>query len=334
MTDEVILEVDNVHRYYPAGRGILGQPTGRIRAVDGVSLDVVAGTTHAVVGESGCGKSTLGRLIVAVEDPSAGQIRYRGRAFAEMSADERQHVRRNIQIVMQDPYSSLNPRMTVGQIVREPFDVHPDVLPRGKRDARVRELLELVGLDPQFVDRYPHQFSGGQRQRVGIARGLALGPEILVCDEAVSALDVSVQSQVLNLLDDLQRQLGVAYVFIAHDLAVVRQISYEVSVMYLGKVVEHAASEELFLNPQHPYTQALLSAVPRPDPTVSVSDRQILVGDLPSPANPPEGCRFNTRCPFVHDICRSQEPVLVNLIDDHRVACHLITGDGGDDDAG
>ncbi len=321
---EVILEVAGVARHYPAGRGIFGQPIGRIRAVDGVSLAVRAGTTHAVVGESGCGKSTLGRLIVATESPDEGEIRYRGRALTEMTPDERRHTRRNIQIVMQDPYSSLNPRMTVGQIVREPFDVHPDVLPRGKREARVRELLELVGLDPQFVDRYPHQFSGGQRQRVGIARGLALGPEVLVCDEAVSALDVSVQSQVLNLLAELQSQLGVAYVFIAHDLAVVRQISHEVSVMYLGKIAEHAPSEELFENPRHPYTQALLSAVPRPDPAVRDTGRQVLVGDLPSPADPPPGCRFNTRCPFVMDVCRRVDPALVDAGAGHVAACHLL----------
>lgn len=322
---EPLLSIENVTKHYPLGKGLLDRRKGVVKAVDGISLSVEQGRTHGIVGESGCGKSTLARLLVSLEAPSSGSIKYRGQDIASMSKHDLRTVRRNVQIVMQDPYSSLNPRMTVGEIVNEPFAIHSDVLAVGKRRAKVRELLELVGLNPDFEDRYPHQFSGGQRQRIGIARGLALDPEVLVCDEAVSALDVSVQAQVLNLLRSLQGELGLSYVFIAHDLSVVRQICSDVTVMYLGRVAETGFSSDVYASPQHPYTKALLSAVPRTDPRERLSrQRIVLSGDLPSPANPPLGCRFSTRCPMAQEICRTVEPELVELEGSkHRSACHF-----------
>ena len=316
--DVPVLEARGVRRHYPIGKGVLSRATGSLRAVDVVGLVVRQGRTHGVVGESGCGKSTLARLLIGLEAPTEGEVLFRGQDIATMSRGELQQFRRSVQIVMQDPFSSLNPRMTVGEIVREPFDIHGTV-PRGRRDARVQELLQLVGLDPSHADRYPHQFSGGQRQRVGIARGIALEPEVLVCDEAVSALDVSVQAQVLNLLQRLQREFGLSYVFVSHDLAVVRQISHDISVMYLGKVVETSASEDLFNDPLHPYTRALLSAVPDPRTDGPRIERQVLHGELPSPADPPSGCRFRTRCPIAIDRCAQIEPPLEG--DGHEVAC-------------
>ncbi|MGK5637916.1 ABC transporter ATP-binding protein [Streptomyces sp. URMC 126] len=307
-----VLEVRDLVKHYPLTRGVLvRRQTGAVRAVDGVSFDLRRGETLGVVGESGCGKSTLARLLVNLERPTAGSILYKGEDITKLSGRALKAVRRNIQMVFQDPYTSLNPRMTVGDIIGEPFDIHPEVAPKGDRRRRVRELLEVVGLSPEHVNRYPHQFSGGQRQRIGIARGLALRPEIIVADEPVSALDVSVQAQVVNLLERLQDEFELSYVFIAHDLSVVRHISDRVAVMYLGRLVEAGTDVQIYDHPTHPYTQALLSAVPVPDPSVRTRrDRILLVGDVPSPANPPSGCRFRTRCWKARRRCAEEVPAL------------------------
>lgn len=314
-----LLSARDVYKHYPVGRSLLGRPQGTLRAVDGVDLSVRAGATHAIVGESGCGKSTLGRLLVGLEPPTQGEVIFDGAPIHTMDRNVRREFNRHVQIVMQDPYSSLDPRMTVGEIVREPFLVHDGVVPRRKQEQKVKELLEVVGLDPGYAHRYPHQFSGGQRQRVSIARGIALNPRVLVLDEAVSALDVSVQAQVINLLQRLQRELGLAYVFITHDVAVVRQIATEVSVMYLGRVVESAPASELFERQRHPYTQALLSAVPRIRTDGAMDQRVRLSGELPSPASPPSGCNFRTRCPIATEACSQTDPALTD--EDHAVAC-------------
>ncbi|GIH69872.1 ABC transporter ATP-binding protein [Sphaerimonospora thailandensis] len=298
---------------------------GAIKAVDGVSFDLHRGETLGVVGESGCGKSTLAKLLMALERPTAGSVRIDGRDIGRARGAELKRMRRNVQMVMQDPYTSLNPRMTVGDIVGEPFEIHSDVVPRGGRRKRVQELLEVVGLNPDHINRYPHQFSGGQRQRIGIARGLALQPDIIICDEPVSALDVSIQAQVMNLLERLQNEFNLAYIFIAHDLSVVRHISDRVAVMYLGKIVEIGRDAEIYDSPTHPYTQALLSAVPVPDPEGREHrQRIILQGDPPSPANPPSGCRFRTRCWKAQEICAEQEPALeARPGSSHPSACHF-----------
>jgi oligopeptide transport system ATP-binding protein len=323
---DVILSARDVVKYFPVTNGVIFKHVvGQIKAVDGVSFDLTKGETLGVVGESGCGKSTLARVLMNLEPPTSGSVRYGDKDVFAMKGAELRRMRRNIQLVMQDPYTSLNPRMTVGNIIGEPFEIHRDVAPRGSRRQRVQELLNVVGLNPEHINRYPHQFSGGQRQRIGIARALALRPEIIICDEPVSALDVSIQAQVMNLLEQLQGEFGLSYVFIAHDLSVVRHLADRVAVMYLGKVVEIGTEDEIYERPTHPYTQALLSAVPVPDPTVRDKKAMIrLEGDVPSPANPPSGCRFRTRCWKAQEICAEFEPPLQNLGEsDHPSACHF-----------
>jgi oligopeptide transport system ATP-binding protein len=323
---EVVLEVRDVKKHFPLTQGIVFQRTiGHVKAVDGVSFKLHKGETLGVVGESGCGKSTLGRLLMGLETPTEGSIKLLDREMAGLKPREMRKLRRDIQIVLQDPYSSLDPRMTVGDIVGEPFVLHPDALDGQDRRKAVQELLDVVGLNPDHINRYPHQFSGGQRQRIGIARALTLRPKVLVCDEPVSALDVSVQAQVVNLFERLQDEFGLSYVFIAHDLSVVRHISDRVMVMYLGKAVELGNEDEIYGGPTHPYTQALLSAVPVPDPRIrDRRDHIVLQGDVPSPANPPSGCRFRTRCWKAEDICTEEEPLLqIRDRSDHPSACHF-----------
>ncbi|MBM0227317.1 dipeptide ABC transporter ATP-binding protein, partial [Micromonospora sp. ATA51] len=309
---ENIIEVRDLVKHYPVTRGIVFKKTvGQVKAVDGVSFDLKAGETLGVVGESGCGKSTLSRVLMNLEKPTAGTVRYKGQDISKLSGGALRRLRRQIQLVMQDPYTSLNPRMTVGDLIGEPFEIHPEVAPKGSRRNKVKELLDLVGLNPEHINRYPHQFSGGQRQRIGIARALALRPEVIVCDEPVSALDVSIQAQVMNLLEKLQNEFGLSYVFIAHDLSVVRHLSDRVAVMYLGKMVEVGTEDEIYERPTHPYTQALLSAVPVPDPTLRENKAIIrLTGDVPSPVSPPSGCRFRTRCWKAQDVCAQEVPLL------------------------
>jgi oligopeptide/dipeptide ABC transporter ATP-binding protein len=294
-----VVSVKNLRTYFPIRRGLLSQTVGYVKAVDGVSFDIPEGKTLGLVGESGCGKTTVGRSILRLIPPTSGQVEYRGQDFLAHQGDELRKLRRRMQIVFQDPVSSLNPRMTVGNIVGEPIEVHG--IARGKaRQALVAQLLQRVGLDPSYANRYPHEFSGGQRQRIGIARAIALSPDFIVCDEPVSALDVSIQSQILNLLADLQKELKIAYLFIAHNLAVVEHFSHEVAVMYLGRIVEKATSADLYNNPKHPYTMSLLSAVPEPDPRPK-KRRIVLMGEVPSPANPPTGCAFHPRCPLTRE---------------------------------
>ncbi|GAA3759654.1 ABC transporter ATP-binding protein [Micromonospora maritima] len=323
---ENIIEVRDLVKHYPVTRGIVFKKTiGHVKAVDGVSFDLKAGETLGVVGESGCGKSTLARVLMNLEKPTAGQVLYKGQDISKLSGGALRRLRRQIQLVMQDPYTSLNPRMTVGDLIGEPFEIHPEVAPKGSRRGKVKELLDLVGLNPEHINRYPHQFSGGQRQRIGIARALALRPEVIVCDEPVSALDVSIQAQVMNLLEQLQSEFGLSYVFIAHDLSVVRHLSDRVAVMYLGKMVEVGTEDEIYERPTHPYTQALLSAVPVPDPTLRESKAIIrLQGDVPSPISPPSGCRFRTRCWKAQDLCAQEVPLLqIRPGSDHPSACHF-----------
>jgi len=322
---EPLLRINGLVKHFPLRQGIVFQRTiGHVQAVDDISFDLRRGETLGLVGESGCGKSTVSKLIMALEKPTAGQILYQGRDVASMTRRELKDYRRHVQIIFQDPYSSLNPRMTVGDIVAEGWEVHSDVVPPKEQQRRAKELLERVGLNPDFVNRYPHQFSGGQRQRIGIARALALQPEVIVCDEPVSALDVSVQAQVINLLEDLQNEFGLAYLFIAHDLSVVRHLSDRIAVMYLGKIVESGLGEQVYSEPAHPYTQALLSAVPVHEPSLRNAKEHIeLTGDVPSPANPPSGCRFRTRCWKAQELCAAQEPELVDRGQGHPSACHF-----------
>jgi oligopeptide transport system ATP-binding protein len=319
-TGDVLLEVRNLTKYYPVTRGFIFQrQVGAVKAVDGVSFVIRRGETLGLVGESGCGKTTLGRVILRLQEPTAGEAIFEGRDVFKLSKEEMRRLRRDMQIIFQDPYSSLNPRMTVGDIIGEPLEIHR--LARGREKVRrVQELLEVVGLSPYHANRYPHEFSGGQRQRIGIARALAVHPKLIIADEPVSALDVSIQAQILNLLQELQREFGLTYLFIAHDLSVVKHISDRIAVMYLGRIVELADADELFSNPQHPYTEALLSAVPIPNPELR-RERIILPGDVPSPVNPPSGCRFHTRCLYAQPSCRVEEPAFEDIGNGHFVAC-------------
>ncbi|HYS18566.1 MAG TPA: ABC transporter ATP-binding protein [Candidatus Binatia bacterium] len=325
MTDDApLLEVRNLVKHFHVGGGLFGGSAGVVRAVDGVSFAIRRGETLGLVGESGCGKTTTGRCILQLERPTSGQIVFEGRDLTRLGEDELRPVRRKMQVIFQDPYSSLNPRMTVGQIIAEPIAVHGIVTDRAQRARRVREILSHVGLLPQHAHRYPHQLSGGQRQRVGIARALAVEPSLIICDEPVSALDVSIQAQIINLLEDLQAQFGLTYLFIAHDLSVVRHISDRVAVMYLGKIVEITDRKSLYDAPLHPYTKALLSAVPIPDPALEAQrERVVLGGEVPSPLNPPPGCVFHPRCPVAIERCRAEVPELREIRPGHRAACIL-----------
>jgi len=329
----VILSVKDLKMYFPITQGIIFQRhIGDIKAVDGISFDVKRGETLGLVGESGCGKSTTGRAILQLYRPTDGSVMFENTELTTLKGEEMRKMRRNMQMIFQDPYASLNPRMTVGNIVGEPLEVH-NILSGKARRERVKELLDVVGLNPYFINRYPHEFSGGQRQRIGIARALAVQPDFIVCDEPISALDVSIQAQVINLLEKLQEEFNLTYLFIAHDLAVVRHISDRIAVMYLGKIVELADRDTLYRNPLHPYTQALLSAVPIPDPVAEAErskKRVILQGDVPSPANPPKGCNFCTRCPSAQRVLKEQgintceiDPEFREIEPDHWVACHL-----------
>jgi oligopeptide transport system ATP-binding protein len=319
-----LVQVRNLKKYFPIHRGMIFQRhVGNVKAVDGLSFDIYKGETLGLVGETGSGKTTVGRTILKLYEPTAGEILFDGRDIASLSEGEMRKMRQRMQMIFQDPYASLNPRMTVGSIIAAPLDVHKFASGKAKKE-RIDEMLDLVGLNPEFVNRYPHEFSGGQRQRIGIARALAVNPDLVVCDEPISSLDVSIQAQVVNLLEDLQQRLGLTYLFIAHDLSMVRHISDRMAVMYLGKIVELADRNEIYMRPLHPYTQALMSAVPVPDPDVAEKrQRVILEGDLPSPSNPPVGCNFNTRCPFAKEICFQEEPQYVELKPEHWVACHF-----------
>jgi len=321
-TNASLLETKEVVKHYPIRGGIFLRPIASVKAVDGVSLYILPGETLGLVGESGCGKSTLGRLILRLEEPTSGDIIFQGESILGYDLKQLRALRQEMQIIFQDPFSSLNPRKNVSHIVGEPLLVH-GMTDRHEREARVLDLLEVVGLKREHMRRYPHQFSGGQRQRIGVARALALNPKLIICDEAVSALDVSIRGQVINLLQDLQEEFGLTYLFISHDLSVVEHISDRVAVMYLGKIVELADSRSLYKVPLHPYTQALLSAAPVPDPKWK-KKRIVLPGDVPSPINPPSGCRFHTRCLFAKDICSQQEPSLKEVKENHLVACTFI----------
>jgi len=320
--DEILLEVKDLKMWFPITHGIIiERHVGDIKAVDGVSFFIRRGETLGLVGESGCGKTTTGRAILQLYRPTGGEVLFEGKDLTKMKGEELRRMRRRMQMIFQDPYASLNPRMTVGGIIREPLEVHK-LGGRKERKERVEELLRVVKMNPYFVNRYPHEFSGGQRQRIGVARALAVNPDFIVCDEPISALDVSIQAQIINLLEELQEEFNLTYLFIAHDLSVVRHISDRVAVMYLGKILELTDRDELYRKPLNPYTQALLSAVPIPDPVVEEKrERVILTGDVPSPANPPAGCNFSARCPVVMEICKEKEPEFKDVGGEHWVAC-------------
>ncbi|MCQ4085324.1 ABC transporter ATP-binding protein [Saccharibacillus sp. JS10] len=320
-TADTLLRLDGLKTYYPIRKGLLGRVKGHVKAVDGVSLDIRQGETLGLVGESGCGKSTIGRTILRLEQSTGGVIRYRGEDITHYSTSKMRPMRTEMQMIFQDPFSSLNPWMRVRDILKEPMIAH-DKASSATVDAEVDRLLDAVGIPRAYKERYAHEFSGGQRQRIGIARALALNPKFIVCDEPVSALDVSIQAQVLNLLKQLQKDMGLTYLFIAHGLGAVKYISTRIAVMYLGKVVEIGTKEEIFRAPKHPYTQILLNAYPVPNPHLRGREKIVVQGDVPSPANPPSGCRFHTRCPFVQDRCRQEEPALLGGIDGHAAACH------------
>lgn len=322
---EVLLRVEDLKKHFPIMKGVIRRKVGDVKAVDGVTFDIYRGETLGLVGESGSGKSTTGRVILQLDPATSGSVEFEGQELTELSSEQVRKIRPRMQMVFQDPHASLNPRMTVASIIGEPLKEHSSG-PRGERATRIDELLKLVGLDPSHANRYPHEFSGGQRQRIGVARAIALNPDFVVCDEPIAALDVSIQAQVVNLLQNLQSDLGLTYLFISHDLSMVRHLADRVAVMYLGRIVELAPVDDLYDDPKHPYTQALHSAVPVPDPVVEANrGRVILEGDIPSPINPPSGCPFHTRCPIAEARCATEVPAWREAADGHWVACHLAT---------